>query len=317
LFGISTNSLSTNHAGATNLPSCPLSRLAFNCAVALAISWVGTVSGAIAAPGDEELAKQAREFVKQGMADYKAGDYANAAGHLGAALSSDFNNPLLHYYLGNSYVQLKQKDGAIREFRIAYALQPTGEVGNYARRALLGLGTDVTANEAATSDFKVDKSAFSSPILDRAKSALQEQAEKEKAARNGVWQGNNDSTAKRDAEALKRTKQDMLDNSPHNYSRRFGTPYPVNLSKDSQQQLDSIKHTSDAQRKKAADSGAQQANEIERSAQNLQGLLNDKPKPGEAKLVPNGTNLFIRNYEPVSPQTQPTTSTQPSTSTSR
>ncbi len=81
--------------------------------------------------------------MKLGISEYKAGDFANASGHLGAALSTDYNNPTLHYYLANSYIKLGQKDGAIREFRIAYALQPKGEIAQYSKQALSQLGAAV------------------------------------------------------------------------------------------------------------------------------------------------------------------------------
>jgi hypothetical protein len=84
-------------------------------------------------------------FLKQGIEEYQAGKYEDAAGHLGAALSTDFNDARLHYYLGNAYLHMKQRDGAIREFRIAFALEPEAQVGRYAKQALTMLGVDVAS----------------------------------------------------------------------------------------------------------------------------------------------------------------------------
>jgi hypothetical protein len=81
-------------------------------------------------------------LVKQGIKEFNAGEYENAVGHLGAALSTDFNDARLHYYLGSSYVHLKQPESATREFRIAYALEPTTEVGKFAHKALVALGAE-------------------------------------------------------------------------------------------------------------------------------------------------------------------------------
>jgi tetratricopeptide (TPR) repeat protein len=81
-------------------------------------------------------------FLKQGMVEYNAGDYNNASGHLGAALNTEFNNPVLHYYLASCYVHLNQKEAAIREFRIAYALQPDGDAGKLSKTALKYYGLD-------------------------------------------------------------------------------------------------------------------------------------------------------------------------------
>jgi len=121
------------------------------------------------------------DLLKQGIAEYNSGDFGNAAGHLGAALSTDFNNPVLHYYLGNTYVRLKQRDGAIREFRIAYALQPDAKVGQYSKDALALLGASAVEGQALQPPSALSKTDLLhqelDPILDRALSAIGNQGE--------------------------------------------------------------------------------------------------------------------------------------------
>ena len=63
----------------------------------------------------------AENFLTEGMTEYNAGDYANASGHLGAALNTEFNNPVLHYYMASCYVHLNQKEVMINH--MDYALQ--------------------------------------------------------------------------------------------------------------------------------------------------------------------------------------------------
>jgi hypothetical protein len=89
----------------------------------------------------------------KGVQDYKTGHYADAAKNLSAAVKSDFNDPILHYYLGSSYVRLQQKDAAIREFRIAFALQPDEEVGRLSKQALALLGVEMGSDVEVTSMF--------------------------------------------------------------------------------------------------------------------------------------------------------------------
>lgn len=244
-------------------------------------------------------------FMKLGVSEYHAGDFANAAGHLGAALATDYNNATLHYYLANSYLRLNQRDGAIREFRIAYALQPSGALAQYSKTALAQLGADVVsgsqsgetkAGEGKPAD-KAGPAADAS--YDKAVAALKEQSNKESSLRSGVGQSAAETLAKRGGEVIKQTKDEMLNNIPQRYNRRTGTTYQTNLPSDSQSQLDSMRKYYDAQKSKYLESSAQSAKEIQKSSENLQSLLNDKPKPGEAKLVPAGTNLYIRNYQPV------------------
>ena len=80
--------------------------------------------------------------MEEGIREYTAGKYSDALGHLGGALNSEFNNAKLHYYMGSCYMKLRQKDAAVREFRIAYALEPTGTPGKYAKQALDSLDVD-------------------------------------------------------------------------------------------------------------------------------------------------------------------------------
>src|ERR1700761_5215761 len=81
-----------------------------------------------------------KKLIEEGIAKYRAGDYSEAAGLLGAALSTEFGNPILHYYLADSYLKQNDKENAIKENQIALALQPKGQVGDYCRKALLALG---------------------------------------------------------------------------------------------------------------------------------------------------------------------------------
>lgn len=183
-------------------------------------------------------------FLKQGMQEYNEGNYADAAGHLGAALSSDFNNAVLHYFLGSCYVHMKQKEAAIREFRIAYALDPDKEVGRFAKQALVGYGVDVPAESK-------DKPK------DPAKLAT---------GTNSTPAGPSSSTA--------------------------NTPIST--------QSESLKNAAKVELPKAVVKGLPMIfpkTEIQKTAANLLDLMSQEAKPGSMRLSPNGTNLYIRNYE--------------------
>lgn len=85
----------------------------------------------------------------KGLTYYRVHNYHEAMGHFGAALPNEFNNANLHYHLANCMVHLRQKDGAIREYRIAYAMDPKGKVGNYSKMCLHLFGIDATGVQAA------------------------------------------------------------------------------------------------------------------------------------------------------------------------
>ncbi|HIA53015.1 MAG TPA: hypothetical protein EYN91_13165 [Candidatus Melainabacteria bacterium] len=97
---------------------------------------------------DSHLGEPKENKLSSGIALYRCRQFANAANDLGAALPSEFNNPLLHYYYANCMVHLRHKESAIREYRIAYALQPTGTIGDYCRLCLDRFGIDAEGKKA-------------------------------------------------------------------------------------------------------------------------------------------------------------------------
>ncbi|MBI2809563.1 MAG: hypothetical protein HYX67_01850 [Candidatus Melainabacteria bacterium] len=80
--------------------------------------------------------------LQEGMNDYRKHDWSEALSHLGAALPNEFNNANLHYHMANCLVHMRQKESAIREYRIAYALDPQGRIGNYSKMCLHLFGID-------------------------------------------------------------------------------------------------------------------------------------------------------------------------------
>ena len=67
-------------------------------------------------------------FLLQGIDAYNRGNYSDAMNFFGAAMGTDQNNAILHYYMANSLVQLKQKPDAIREYKLALELEPRGKM---------------------------------------------------------------------------------------------------------------------------------------------------------------------------------------------
>ncbi len=254
------------------------------------------------------------ESMSQGFAEYNAGNYSEALGHLQGALSTDFNNAKRHYYLANSYIHLKQKDAGIREFRIAYALEPDKEVGKFSKQALDFLLADGDSKSKDKDSKGAEPKPPSDPVLDKVTAALQQQADQAKNAHQAGADALANDAAKRATDQLDRAKSDMLKDM--SYYRR-GRLIQLPLPDDALKQLDTLKHLYDAQKNAYLDEVGKHSDEVQKSADNLTGLLNDKGKAGTPKLQPVGTNLYIRNYknEPSAAAPGPTgTQTKPSAS---
>jgi len=253
-------------------------------------------------------ARADNDNMKLGVAEFNSGAYSDALGHLQAALATDFQNAKLHYYLASTFIHLNSKDAGIREYRIAYALDPDKEVGKLSKQALVLLGAEEgKPKDAATKP--MDKKPPSDPILDKLTATLQQQAEQAKS----LDRNNGDLASelgRRNGELLGKAKSDMLKDL--SYYRR-GRLIQLPLPDDALRQLDGLKRMYDAQKNSYLDGSAKHADEIQRSADNLSGLLNAKGKPGSPRLVPEGTNLYIRNYK--NEQSTPTAPTAPSQAT--
>jgi tetratricopeptide (TPR) repeat protein len=82
----------------------------------------------------------ASPFLEDGIKEYNAGHFQEAVGLFGQAQSAEFNNPVLHYYLANALSRMNQTKEAIKEYRIAIALQPEGQMATFCQQALRSLG---------------------------------------------------------------------------------------------------------------------------------------------------------------------------------
>jgi len=72
----------------------------------------------------------------QGIREYNAGHYTEAVSLLNVAQTSEFNNPILHYYLANALAKINMTKDAIKEYKVAMALQPEGQMADYCQKAL-------------------------------------------------------------------------------------------------------------------------------------------------------------------------------------
>lgn len=238
----------------------------------------------------------ANKFLLQGIQDYRNGDFSAAAGNLGAAMSTDFNNAMLHYYMGNCCVHLKQMESAVREFRIAYALDPSGQVGKFAKQALDYLDVDAQGQGLAK---KAARSAYE-PKLDPA-------MEKALATLDKQGQGNSAYGKNKAGSQL-----------PWWMQQKHGNDVPPELSK----YLDGLRQQYETNQSGGYYRNPRPQSEVQKSAENLKRLLQETPKDGRHHLSPHGTNLYTRNYthsqseqkpEQAKPNAVPPTSTPPTT----
>ena len=79
----------------------------------------------------------------EGVRQFLAGRYILALGPLERAVSKAPQNAMCRYYLANCYVHLSRHEDAMKEYDMAYRLDPFGPLSGYCRRALIGYGKAV------------------------------------------------------------------------------------------------------------------------------------------------------------------------------
>lgn len=281
----------------------------------------------------------ASDFIKDGMAEYAAGNYAEASGHFAGALSTEFNNATLHYYLGSCYAHMKQKETAVREFRIAYALEPEKLVGRFAKQALELYGYD----SGGPMEKRTDPLAGSGPgplgqgvtgvgplpgvaggtpaisaggpplpggqpnmVTDapKMKSLLEKQAEELAILRGEQSRLAGEEAAKHGDELVRKRTNDLLD--ANRYTTRWGRIVQPRLSGDDSKSIDNLKKLYESQKSSYIENGARQSIEIQNTANSLREQMNEQQRAGKVHLSPNGTNLYVRTYEttPAQPPAQ-------------
>lgn len=268
------------------------------------LAWSALLALSFSHLANGALAEQ--NFLKQGIAEFNAGNYSDASGHLGAALSTDFNNSVLHYYLGNCYVHMKQRDAAIREFRIAYALDPDKDVGKYAKQALAGLNADGPASSALGQLVQGNQNADAMAKLGVDKLL-------DLKAKPGGWMptGPNGLPIPRGSSggAVPDPNKPLPPLQPGQKVEvgrggRLIEPSPVQPSPtpiptspaDIAKQLEALRKLYEGNRYVPT---AKSSYELQKTADNLRELMTQQAKPGSHHLVPSGTNLYIRNYQTV------------------
>src|SRR6185369_12724200 len=73
---------------------------------------------------------------------FKRGDYASASDILADATKHGAEKEFdAHYYLAHSYTKLGKSDQALKEYRLAFALKPTGKDADYCLQMINYFGT--------------------------------------------------------------------------------------------------------------------------------------------------------------------------------
>jgi tetratricopeptide (TPR) repeat protein len=234
----------------------------------------------------------ANPHLKQGIELYKTGNYRESMTEFSMALNSEFDNAILHYYMANALIGMKQRDSAIREFRIAYALAPKKEAGTLSRLALSYMGADNYEDGVAKPVEKSKKGDTAKeppvdPVFEKTLQMLRKQAED--AGLGGKVVTPQEAEVNRILdENIKKSKAAVVD------AIFKANPEDVHLPGEALEHMRRVMRLSDEKMRRSGLS-AHKTGAIKDSADSLQSLLQEKNSKSAPRLVPHGTNLYIRN----------------------
>jgi tetratricopeptide (TPR) repeat protein len=258
-------------------------------------------------------------LMKEAVADYRAGHFADAAGNFYGTLTKEFNNPLVHYYMASCYVHLEDSESAVREFRIAYALAPNTDIGYYSKTALKYFvfnadGTVVGAVKKEKTDST--KSGLSSGAPPAAGVAGGSVGAGAGAGGNGVAAGTTatglpgsaadviQSQTKREKESrltqsakladeINKQGNDTLSKAVSGLSSdpREREQQMLRLPDDLKSLLSNLRSEYDAKKKRQLEAGKLQADKLDESAANLQNLID------QHQSLQADSNLYVRRYK--------------------
>ena len=257
-------------------------------------------------------------LMKEAVADYRAGHFADAAGNFYATLTKEFNNPMVHYYMASCYVHLEDSESAVREFRIAYALAPNTDIGYYSKTALkyfvfnadgtiagaakkdkkdsirtgstsgassgAAVGTTTGASGAGAGAGAVTSTA-SNGLSPSPADVIQSQAQREKDSRL--------TQSAKLAEEINKQGDDTVSKAVGGLSSdpKEREQQMLRLPDDLKSLLSNLRAEYDAKKKRQLDAGKLQADKLDESASNLQSLID------QHQSLQADSNLYVRRYK--------------------
>jgi len=249
-----------------------------------------------------------------GIASYNSGDYASAITHLRRATAADPTNATAHYYFACAFQHSGDPNNAIVEYHLAQELDREGTIKKYASKAL----ASYTVPGAAAASNGAAQGAASGNTADeavkRAKEEISRQAQENQLLIKHNSSANVQSTqntGKSEADRLTQTRDNEINRMMNAHWKDQNGHYQPLYS---QSQIDDKKNEYDQLIKAVNDRtaeavqrhqtvGSETAAALNDSASSLQSQLGTGvPGSNAVRLLPNGTNLFVRSYAAASAQ---------------
>jgi hypothetical protein len=237
-----------------------------------------------------QAAFAADDFLNQGMEAFNEKRYYAAEDLFNKSIQQNPNNQSVYYFLGKTLECLYDSKSAKEAYQTCFRLNPFSIQGKYAKQAVTTLSGQIEASNHVPSDTPEQTAKTIKLINSQTADAKQRWGAIGNA--NAAW-----SITKTNNELSRLGYQNRIDMAAAQNANRYGRTYNMgDISNPYAIRTSYIRSDGQVQANLAKAEAAKAQADLQTSANNLEYLLADKKKDGEAKLRAFGTNLYTRYY---------------------
>lgn len=241
-------------------------------------------------------------FEEEGMRLYKIGEYSDAAKRLGQCVSNSPQNATAHYLLGNCLLHLNHADQADKEFRTCLGLTKDPTLTSYCKKGIetcsYALAKSREADDLEGTIRRISNQAFlHKSITDENLSASNKAAMDDTKERIKILEI--------DKENTKYKMETKTYSDGKGYTSRYYTDQEIQAAMDSfDERIQAVKASANKASKTYLEVSEKANKDVDDSVKSLEDSLRLSPNAKGERLLPLGTNLYVRNYSVLDAQSQ-------------
>lgn len=250
------------------------------------------------APGTSSYASA----VSDGLKYYNKGNYPAAQKEFQRALSVHKEDPRLHYCLGNTLMRLKKVPEALREYHLVIHYGSGTIIAEEAEMALKAYEQHAKPfdREKAAVAEREEKERKQEAKRQEALELIRKQSAERSAIRQAEIEGQRNSILSRASENAKRIRdageQDANGLAFRSRRRYWARQTADSIRKQAEQDSSDLLKRAQAQAESYDREAKERNARMSEAESNLNDQLSRSASGSNSRLVPEGTNLYIRNY---------------------
>lgn len=240
--------------------------------------------------------------VAAGLKYYNQGKFEAASKAFQRALTTNKEDPRLHYCLANSLMRLKKVNEALREYHLCIHYGTGTIIAEEAEMAINAYEQHAKPfdREKAAAERKEAESRREEEHRQQAAELIRKQANERTSLRQAEVEGNRNSILGRATENAKKIRDDAEEAAnglPYTWRRRYWARQTRDeIRKQAQEDANNLLNKARQQAEAYDRDALERQTRMSQAESNLNDQMLRQSGSGKHRLVPEGTNLYIRNY---------------------